>query len=559
MPIPHPAAKLATLSSSLSLMSVADSFLLLPLALAVLSAALWQLWSFCSHLLHNRLRALPGPPSPSRIFGYAWHFWTTDPTELHEEWVSRYGRTLQYRILSYRCLFTMDTKALGHILVKDDVYQKPRQVRSFVAQMLGNGTVLSEGEQHRRQKRVVNPAFGSLQIRGFTDLFLSKASQLRDILSLEVTRHRGVAQVDLYEWVHRMTLDVIGEAAFSYNIGTLSIDRKPNELCDAFRMVSQSVTRMSLYPMLRFFFPILRILPEEQSRRFAKARKVMAQFARQLIEEKRRELAEDGGFDSKRGRHKQGDFLTLVVEANMGATVPPSQQLSDKTIIDECTTFLPAGHETTAITLAWFMYNLARYPAVQEKLRKELFSIGTDMPTIEQLSALRYLDNVLREVVRLHPSLPSSLRMSMEDDMLPLGEPVYINGVAHDRIWVPKGTPIVIPILAINRDKALWGEDAFEFRPDRWDALPEAVSNIPGIWAHNLTFMGGQHACLGFRFSLNQIKVAVFTLLRAFEFELAVPVEDIGKSSTLLVRPMRVSQPDAGPQLPMLVRAYRPD
>ncbi|KAI9068161.1 cytochrome P450, partial [Trametes sanguinea] len=149
--------------------------------------------------------------------------------------------------------------------------------------------------------------------------------------------------------------------------------------------------------------------------------------------------------------------------------------------------------------------------------------------------------------------------LTVQDDMLPLGEPVYINGEAHDRIWVPKGTPLVVPILAINRDKALWGEDAFEFRPDRWDALPEAVSNIPGIWAHNLTFMGGQHACLGFRFSLNQIKVAMFTLLRAFEFELAVPAEDIGKSPTLLARPMRISDPEAGPQVPMLVRAYRPD
>ncbi|CDO75067.1 hypothetical protein BN946_scf184605.g8 [Trametes cinnabarina] len=501
--------------------------LLLPVTLAVLSAVLWHVWASCSHLLRNPLRVLPGPASPSRFLGYAWQFWTTDPTELHEDWVSRYGRTLQYRILSYRCLFTMDTKALGHILIRDDVYQKPPPVRSFVAQMLGNG------EHHRRQ--------------------------LRDIFALEVTRSGGVAQIDFYEWVNRLTLDVIGEAAFSYNMGTLDIDRKPNELCDAFRMVSQSVTRMSWYPMLRFFFPILRTLPEEQSRRFTRARKVMAEFAGQLIDDKRRELADEGSLDTKRRRHKHGDFLTLVVEANMGATIPPSQQLSDETIIDECTTFLPAGHDTTAITLAWFTYNLARYPDVQEKLRKELFTIGTDTPTIEQLSSLRYLDNVLREVVRLHPSIPSSLRMSMVDDMLPLSEPVYIDGVAHDRIWVPKGTPIVIPILAINRDKALWGEDAFEFRPDRWDALPEAVSSIPGVWANNLTFMGGQHACLGFRFSLNQIKVAIFTLLRAFEFEFAVPVEDIGKSSTFLVRPMRLSAPEAGPQLPLLVREHRPD
>ncbi|KAI0667879.1 cytochrome P450 [Trametes maxima] len=521
---------------------------------AVLGTALWKLWSLYAHVFHNRLRALPGPPSPSLLFGWAWQFWSTDPTELHEEWVRIFGRTIHYRILSNVCLFTMDTKALAHILARDEVYQKPTLVRTFIAQMLGNGILLTEDEQHRRQKRVVNPAFGPVQIREFTDLFLNKASQLRDILSLEVTQHRGVAQLDLYDWIHRMTLDVIGEAAFSYNVGTLDMEDKPNELCDAFRLVSQSVTRMSWYPMLRFFFPILRILPEEQSRRFAKAHAVTSNFARQLVEDKKRELAENG--HAKQDRRKRGDFLTLVVEANMGSSLTEGEQLSTQTIIDECTTFLSAGHETTAITLSWFMYSIASYPRIQEKLRRELLGIPTEHPTMEQLSSLRYLDNVLREVVRLYPAIPSSLRMAIDDDHLPLGEPVYIDGVPHDRIWVPKGTPIVIPILAINRDKALWGEDASEFRPERWNALPEAVSTIPGIWANNLTFMGGQHACLGFRFSLNQVKVAVFTLLRAFEFALAVPPEDVGKSATLLVRPMQLSDPERGPQLPMLVRPY---
>ncbi|KAI8969893.1 cytochrome P450 [Trametes punicea] len=537
-------------------MPIADSRLLV--LGAVLGAVLRTVWSLYLSLLHNRLRDLPGPPSPSLFFGYARRFWTTDPTEVHEECIRNFGRTLSYRVLSYRCLLTIDTKALGHILVRDDVYQKPPAVRTYIATLLGNGTILSEGEQHRRQKRVVTPAFGSLQIRAFTDLFLSKASQLRDILSVEVTRNRGVAMVDIHDWVHRMTLDVIGEAAFSYDIRALSTDPKPNEVRDAFRLVSQSVTRMSIWPMLRFFFPILRIFPDEQSRRSAKARSVTGQFAKQLVEDKRRELAQDP-LHLKPSRSKRGDFLALLVEANLEATSSPSQRLSDETIIDECTTFLTAGHETTAITLAWFMYSLARYRHVQERLREEILSIATDLPTFEQLMSLRYLDNVLREVVRLYPAVHSTLRMAMEDDLLPLGDPVFINGVPHDRIWVPKGTPIFVPIRAINRDKTLWGEDAFEFRPERWDALPEAVASIPGIWANNLTFLGGQHACLGFRFSLNQIKAAVFTLLRAFEFELAVPVEDIGKSSTLLARPVRLSEIEKGPQLPMIVRAYRPE
>ncbi|CDO75066.1 hypothetical protein BN946_scf184605.g7 [Trametes cinnabarina] len=373
-------------------------------------------------------------------------------------------------------------------------------------------------------------------------------AQLCDVLSLEVTRNRGVADVELYDWMHRLSLDIIGKAAFSYDIGALDVNAKSNELRDAFRMVAQSVTRISLYPMLRFFFPILRILPEEQSRRSARARRSTAQFARTLVEDKRRELSADP-LRLKPSRSKRGDFLALLVEANMDVAMAPSQRLSDETIID--------GHETTAITLAWYIYCLALDPTIQDKLRKELLSIMTDLPTYEQLSSLRYLDNVTREVVRLYPAVHSTLRMAMEDDLLPLGEPIRINGELRDHVFVPKGTPIFVPIRVINRDKALWGEDAHEFRPDRWDALPEAVSTIPGLWANNLTFLGGQHACLGFRFALMEIKATVFTLLRAFEFDLAVPAEDIGESSTLLIRPVRISEIESGPQLRVIVRAYK--
>ncbi|KAI0656492.1 cytochrome P450 [Cubamyces menziesii] len=529
-----------------------------PLICAVLAAVLFKLWRAVVRVQYNSLRHLPGPESPSVLFGFAWQFWSADPTELHEEWVRLYGRTMSYRILSDICLFTMDTKALAHILTHDAVYQKPYAVRTFIAEMLGTGTLLSEGEQHRRQvsrKFLDNPAFGPLQIREFTGLFVKKACQLRDILSLEVAMHGSVAKVDLYNWLHRMSLDVISEAAFGYDIGTLNVEARSNELCDAFRLVAQSVTRMSLWPMLRFFFPILRIFPEEQSRRFAKARRVMGEFASIRIDEKRQEME-----DNKSGKHvrrRRGDFLTLLVEANMGASLPEGQRLSDETLIDGRSSILVAGHDTTAITLSWFFYNIALYPDMQEKLRSELLSLPTDDPTTEELSSLHYLDCVLREVVRLYPVLPSSLRVATEDTVLPLGEPVQINGQTQDRILVGKGTPIVIPILAINRDKALWGEDAFEFKPERWDNLPEAVSSIPGIWANNLTFMGGQHACLGYKFSLNEAKVTVFTLLRAFEFELGLPAEDVGRTPTMLMRPMRLSDPDSGPQLPVLVRPYR--
>ena len=110
-----------------------------PLICAVLAAVLFKLWRAVVRVQYNSLRHLPGPESPSVLFGFAWQFWSADPTELHEEWVRLYGRTMSYRILSDICLFTMDTKALAHILTHDATYQKPYAVRTFIAEMLGTG------------------------------------------------------------------------------------------------------------------------------------------------------------------------------------------------------------------------------------------------------------------------------------------------------------------------------------------------------------------------------------------------------------------------------------
>ena len=96
--------------------------------------------------------------------------------------------------------------------------------------------------------------------------------------------------------------------------------------------------------------------------------------------------------------------------------------------------FLVAGHETTAITTAWLFYELARHQDAQEKLRQEVLSIPDEHPTIEQLSSLHYLECVIREIIRLYPAIPSSLRVAMEDDVIPLGESVTIKGQTHDRI-----------------------------------------------------------------------------------------------------------------------------
>ena len=93
-------------------------------------------------------------------------------------------------------------------------------------------------------------------------------------------------------------------------------------------------------------------------------------------------------------------------------------------IISEVPTFLVAGHETTSTATTWALFALTQSPEVQDKLRKQLLTVGTDNPTMDELNALPYLDAVVRETLRVHAPVPSTMRVATEDDILPLNEPV---------------------------------------------------------------------------------------------------------------------------------------
>ncbi|KAJ7161732.1 cytochrome P450 [Mycena filopes] len=120
--------------------------------------------------------------------------------------------------------------------------------------------------------------------------------------------------------------------------------------------------------------------------------------------------------------------------------------------------------------------------------------------------------------------------------------------------WMEKGQGIYVPIAALNRDPRIWGADAAEFRPDRWDCIPDAASAIPGVWAHLFSFLGGPHNCIGWRFSLAEMKSLLYILIRTFEFELALPVERITTARAAVQRPIVVGEEHKGPQMPLRVR-----
>ncbi|KAF8162807.1 cytochrome P450 [Crassisporium funariophilum] len=500
------------------------------------------------------LHALPGPASSSFIFGNLKDIWKAENSVLHEKWIAEYGSTITYKgFFGMNRLFTTDTKAINHVLMNSYIYQKPEASRWALTRILGPGVLVVEEDKHKQQRRIMNPAFGAAQIRELTEIFVEKSIQLRDIWAAQALKEGGKGRIEILSWLSKMTLDVIGLAGFNYKFNALTSDPATNELNEAFSTVFQSGTRMSIIPMVRSMFHALRWLPAKGDAEARKAARTMNRIGKELMRNSKASILADSKVEktSWRGR----DLLTILLRANMSTDLPVNQQMTDEDVLAQVPTFLVAGHETTSTATTWALYALSLDQNVQSKLRNELLDVGTDNPTMDELNALPYLDAVVRETLRVHAPVPMTSRVAMQDDILPLSAPIRgKNGEMLDGIRVKKGQTLLVPILVLNRAKSIWGEDAMEFKPERWQSTPEAASTIPGVWGNMLTFLGGPRACIGYRFSLVEMKALLFTLIRAFEFELAVPPADIIKKSSLVQRPLLLSDPKGGNQMPLIVK-----
>lgn len=139
----------------------------------------------------------------------------------------------------------------------------------------------------------------------------------------------------------------------------------------------------------------------------------------------------------------------------------PAHRLSTEETLCQISTFIAAGHETTASALTWTLYALAQAPRVQHRLRAELRSTAPD-----NLARLPYLDWVVREALRVHAPVTNTMRVCMRDvDEIPVARPFRDRaGRLHDSIRVRRWDIISVPIQAINKSIGLWGEDAQVFR-----------------------------------------------------------------------------------------------
>lgn len=209
-------------------------------------------------------------------------------------------------------------------------------------------------------------------------------------------------------------------------------------------------------------------------------------------------LALKGELDSSTEKSGHYVFLRELVKETRDPNELRSQLLN----------VLLAGRDTTAGLLGWTFYLLARHPDAYSKLRAviiETFGTTTSGIKFESLKSCTYLQNVLSEVLRLHPVVPENSRRAVRNTTLPRGGGP--DGLAP--IYIPAGEEVAYNVHMMHHRKDIWGEDADEFRPERW------VGRRPG-WEF-LPFNGGPRICLGQQFALTEAAYVIARIIQRFD------------------------------------------
>lgn len=496
---------------------------------------------------------LCGPPRTDFIFGAAKQILESpDPGAMFEAWAKEYGVAYEVPMtLGGKQIVLTDSRALAHYYAKETwVYVQTNSTRSFLQRNFGRGIVWSEGEAHRRQRKLLAPSFSPEATRNLTSIFYGSAHKVKSAWEAEIDANPGGSPViEVQEWMNHISLDSIGLAGFSHDFG--SLDGKPasiTKVLDTFGSSSERPALTVRLLLLARVFPLLPYATKSRTRLFREMQIIMEDISSEWLARTRKEK-EEGVLDVK----EEKSVIGVLANASDSDS---ALHMTHEEVFAQMKSILIAGYESTSITMTWALLELARNPDIQSKLRQELLAFSEEPTYDQQQHSLPYLDAVLHETLRVHPAVTDLTRVAVEDDIIPLSEPVVTqSGESVNSISVARGTLIGIPISCINRSTEIWGADAKVFRPERWleeGGIPRKAQDIQA-YRHLLTFVDGPRTCLGKGFAMAEFKAVMSVLVKNFVFEMRDgPNTRVEFGRGMLPRPRIVGE--EGTDVPLRVR-----
>ncbi|KAB8356621.1 hypothetical protein FH972_024199 [Carpinus fangiana] len=371
---------------------------------------------------------------------------------------------------------------------------KPLSGSNYLSRLLGYGLILSEGSVHTRQRKQLTSSFRIQNIRALHELMLTKTDLLISKMENDV---KETGKCEVSTWASKVTLDIIGTTLMSKDFDSLNVAYQP--VNDAFTKLT------SASPGQTFHFALGLLLPKAVVASIPSATNKMLRINNKIVRGTcESSLSKLYASKSEIKSETDTDILDSIVKDPLASRTE---------IIDQMITFLGAGHETTATSIAWatHLLTLPENKHYQESLREEITSnCGcTSSPTA--LESLPWLNAICEETLRLFPPVTSTARKTIRDTV-----------IAGTR--VPKNTMLVLFPWAMNRNPRYWGgQDAERFKPERWiDTLPDGRlrSNKHGGAESNfceMTFLHGNRSCIGKDFAKAELRCILARLFETFE------------------------------------------
>jgi cytochrome P450 len=369
----------------------------------------------------------------------------------------------------------MDPGAIRQVLLeKESVYPKSIVTKNLLKPAIGESLFIAEGAHWRWQRRTAAPVFSHRNVMNLAPVMTGAAER-----SAERVLNAGNRAVDMAADMVRTTFDVIADVTFSGD-GTFDVDAVHKGIDDYIAEAG----KISLLDVLGAPDWVPRPGRLIHSRGAVQGMKKVA----------------DAAIEARRLRGNPNgvpDLLDLLLE---GEDPKTKRQMNTAELRDNLLTFIVAGHETTALTLAWALYLCAFDETQQNKAREELIAVLGDRRSVtgEDVGKLPFLRQIIDETLRLYPPAGMVSRTAREADTLCGRE-------------VKPGDTVILPIYALHRSHLLWQEpDAF--RPERF-ADRTAVER----YAY-LPFGDGPRICIGASFAIQEAVIILGTLLRRFRF-----------------------------------------
>ncbi|XP_023176908.2 cytochrome P450 6a2-like [Drosophila hydei] len=421
--------------------------------------------------------------------------------EIIEEYYIKFRKTghpfVGFNFLQRRSAFIMDIKLAKNILIKDFTNFADRgQFHNERDDPLTGHLFNLDGKRWKEMRQKLSPTFTSGKMKFMFPTVIKVSEEFVKVMLEEVPDKTGGAIIEVKDLMARFTTDVIGTCSFGIECNTLR-----NPKTDFRIMANKSLTEMRhgrVLSAFQFSFPNLarklgmRQVPED-----------VHQFFMSLVKETIA-LREKENI-------KRNDFMQMLIELKQkGSFTMDNGEVVTGLDVGELAAqvfvFYLAGFETSSSTMTYALYELAQHTDIQDRLREDIRDVLQQHDgklTYESIKAMRYLDQIISETLRLYTIVPFLVRQALNDYVVP----------GHSKYVIEKGMQVILPAPAYHRDEDFY-PDPEKFDPERFS--PEQVAARDSVeW---LPFGDGPRNCVGMRFGQMQTRIGLAQLIRNFKF-----------------------------------------